>query len=186
MEKILWTSQTSFQPSGKFHTVQAIKENLGYVSENYEEEYEQYQSGELYEKSYTLPDESVITLSEGCIECGEHLFNSQIGGFSTQQLTYNSIMNCDPEIREDLFRNIVLSGGTTMFKGFGQRLYNEMKELAPDTMKVRVIACPERQFLVWNGGATLSTLDSFSNELITKADYKEFGESVVDRKCMDY
>jgi actin len=31
--------------------------------------------------------------------------------------TFNSIMKCDVDIRKDLYSNIVLSGGTTMFPG---------------------------------------------------------------------
>jgi actin, other eukaryote len=31
--------------------------------------------------------------------------------------TFNSIMKCDVDIRKDLYNNIVLSGGTTMFEG---------------------------------------------------------------------
>ena len=70
-----------------------------------------------------------------------------------------------------------------MFKGFGERLYKEMKELAPGVMKVKVIASPDRKYAVWKGGSTLSTLASFSSMWITKSDYDEFGETVVHRKC---
>jgi actin-related protein len=31
------------------------------------------------------------------------------------KFTYDSIMKCDPDIKKDLFRNIVLAGGCTMF-----------------------------------------------------------------------
>jgi len=49
-------------------------------------------------------------------------------------------MTCDLDVRKDLYANIILSGGTTMFPGLGERLYKEMKELAPQTMKAKVIA----------------------------------------------
>ena len=45
-------------------------------------------------------------------------------------------MNCDLDVRKELYGNIILSGGTTMFDGFGERLYKEMKQLAPVTIKV--------------------------------------------------
>jgi len=70
-----------------------------------------------------------------------------------------------------------------MFTGFGERLYTEMKGLAPQTMKVKVIASPDRKYMVWKGGSTLSTLSTFKSMWISKADYDEHGESVVHRKC---
>jgi len=92
-------------------------------------------------------------------------------------------MNCDLDVRKDLYSNIILSGGTTMFPGMGERLYAEMKSLAPSTMKVKVIATPDRKYMVWKGGSTLSTLSTFGSMWITRADYDEFGETVVHRKC---
>jgi len=36
--------------------------------------------------------------------------------------TFQSIMKCDVDIRKDLYANVVLSGGTTMFEGIGERM----------------------------------------------------------------
>ena len=38
------------------------------------------------------------------------------------ELSYNSIMKCDVDIRKELYANIVLSGGTTMFNGIAERV----------------------------------------------------------------
>ena len=43
-----------------------------------------------------------------------------MGGF--HELVYGSIMKCDIDIRKDLYSNIVMSGGTTMFPGIAERL----------------------------------------------------------------
>ncbi|VAH17262.1 unnamed protein product [Triticum turgidum subsp. durum] len=40
-------------------------------------------------------------------------------------LDYNSIMKCDVDIRKDLYGNIVLSGGSTMFPGIADRMSKE-------------------------------------------------------------
>lgn len=53
-------------------------------------------------------------------------------------------MGCDIDVRKDLYKNIVLSGGTTLFEGFSQRLTNEIVKLAPATAKVTCVAVPER------------------------------------------
>jgi actin len=92
-------------------------------------------------------------------------------------------MACDLDVRKDLYSNIILSGGSTMFENFGERLYKEVKTLAPQTMKVKVIAGPDRKYAVWKGGATLSKLSTFAGMWVTRADFDEFGETVVHRKC---
>merc|ERR1712126_127335 len=69
-----------------------------------------------------------------------------------------SIMKCDVDIRKDLYANVVLSGGTTMFQGIGERMTKELTALAPSTMKIKVVAPPERKYSVWMEG--LSCLPS--------------------------
>ena len=54
--------------------------------------------------------------------------------------TFQSIMKCDVDIRKDLYSNVVLSGGTTMFAGIGERMTKELTALAPSTMKIKVVA----------------------------------------------
>jgi actin beta/gamma 1 len=65
------------------------------------------------------------------------------------ETTYNSIMKCDVDIRKDLYANTVLSGGTTMYPGIADRMQKEITSLAPSTMKIKVIAPPERKYSVW-------------------------------------
>lgn len=99
------------------------------------------------------------------------------------ELTYNSIMKTDVDIRRELYANIILSGGTTMYQGIAERLTKEVTALAPSSMKIKVIAPPERRFSVWIGGSILSGLSSFSNMWISKAEYEECGSAIVHRKC---
>ncbi len=53
-------------------------------------------------------------------------------------------MKCDLDIRNDLYGNILMSGGNTMFDGFKERLYKEIEYLAPCNMKIKINAPPER------------------------------------------
>ncbi|CAO2646361.1 Actin, cytoplasmic 2, partial [Lemmus lemmus] len=85
------------------------------------------------EKSYELPDGQVITIGNE---------------------------RCDVDIRKDLYANTVLSGGTTMYPGIADRMQKEITALAPSTMKIKIIAPPER-----------------------KQEYDESGPSIVHRKC---
>ncbi len=57
------------------------------------------------------------------------------------------------DIRKDLYGNIVLSGGTSMFPGMADRMSKEITQLAPSSMKIKVVAPPERKYSVWIGAS---------------------------------
>jgi len=99
------------------------------------------------------------------------------------ETTYNSIMKCDVDIRKDLYNNIVLSGGTTMYHQIQDRMQKEIQALAPASMKIKIIAPPERKYSVWIGGSILSSLSTFQSMWITKHEYDESGPGIVHRKC---
>jgi len=56
------------------------------------------------------------------------------------ELAFQSIMKCDIDVRKDLYENIVMSGGTTMYQGIAERLEKEITALAPSKMKVKINA----------------------------------------------
>uniref|UniRef100_A0A671U5A1 Actin, alpha skeletal muscle A n=1 Tax=Sparus aurata TaxID=8175 RepID=A0A671U5A1_SPAAU len=93
------------------------------------------------------------------------------------------IMKCDIDIRKDLYANNVLSGGTTMYPGIADRMQKEITALAPSTMKIKIIAPPERKYSVWIGGSILASLSTFQQMWISKQEYDEAGPSIVHRKC---
>jgi actin-related protein len=70
-----------------------------------------------------------------------------------------------------------------MYPGIADRMEKELKALAPSTMKVKIIAPPERKYAVWIGGSILSSLTTFENMWISKREYDEAGPSIVHRKC---
>ena len=99
------------------------------------------------------------------------------------ETTFNSIKICDVDIRKDLYGNIVLSGGTTMYNGLPERMQKEISNLAPSTIKVKVVAPPERKYSVWIGGSILASLSTFQQMWISKQEYDESGPAIVHRKC---
>ncbi|XP_073526469.1 uncharacterized protein [Phyllobates terribilis] len=99
------------------------------------------------------------------------------------ETTFNSIMKSDVDIRKDLYNNIVLSGGSTMFPGLADRMSKEITALAPNSMKIKVVAPPERKYSVWIGGSILASLSTFQQMWISKAEYDESGPAIVHRKC---
>jgi actin len=92
-------------------------------------------------------------------------------------------MLCDIDVRKALYSNVVLSGGTTMFQGIGERMAKELVALAPSTVKIKVIAPPERKYSVWIGGSILSSLTTFQQMWVSKEEYDESGPGIIHRKC---
>jgi actin len=160
-----------------------------------------------------LPDGRIISLGDERFRVPEALFRPSLLGMKSpgvHELVYNSIMKvlaltntqqtipfqlssltirrppptqCDMDLRRDLLGNIVLSGGTTMFSGFADRLKKEIEALVPSSVRVRVIAAPERAHNAWIGGSILASLSSSQYMWITKEEYAEVGPSIVHRKC---
>ena len=96
---------------------------------------------------------------------------------------YNSIMKCDVNIRKDLYKNIVLTGGTSMFPGLAERLEKEVSSIPRSIVEVKVIAPAERKFSVWIGGSIVTSLSTFQQMWISKQEYDETGPSIIHRKC---
>ncbi len=67
--------------------------------------------------------------------------------------------------------------------GIADRMQKEITALAPPTMKIKIIAPPERKYSVWIGGSILASLSTFQQMWISKQEYDESGPSIVHRKC---
>eukprot|EP01083_Nonionella_stella_P140653 431769_1 len=169
--------------------VRDIKESgLCYVTEDGDTDRElySYEMNNEKERTYELPDGQAIVIGTERCRCPEILFKPNWWGLEAEgvhKLVHNSIMKCKVDMRKELCSNIVLEGGSTLFEGFGERLKNEIVSLVPQSFDVQVIAPPERKYSAWIGASIVASLSTFDEKWITKAEYDEFGPSIVHRKC---
>jgi len=186
MMKLLLEVGCSFSSSAEREIARDIKEKVSYVALDFDAELKSFQESASKDVQYTLPDGNIVTVGNQQFRCPELLFNpSKIGKEfpGIHELTFQSIMKCDVDVRKELYNNIVMSGGTTMFNGIAERVNKEIVALAPSTMKIKVVAPAERKYSVWIGGSILSSLSTFQTMWITKSEFEESGPTIVHRKC---
>ena len=185
LQKILGESGVDLCTSAEKEIVRDIKEKHAYVALDFDCELAECQNKNV-DVPYQLPDGQIINIGTQRFRCAESLFKPELIGMEPggiDQKTYESIMKCDIDIRSELYNNICLSGGSTMYTGLQERMQKEITALAPAGNKIRVLAPEERKYSVWIGGSILSSLTTFEQMWITKQEYDECGADIVHRKC---
>jgi actin-related protein len=188
LQKLLLESiNLNLSSAAEFETVKDIKQELCYVASDYDAEHAASKQSSENDKQYKLPDNAVVTIPNSVrIQCPELLFKPSLNGKNVKpihELAYHSVSEADIDIRKELCKNIILSGGTTMYSGIADRLKDEIQKLAPAGSEIKIIAGADRKFAVWKGASTLSSLSTFQASWVTKEDYDEHGAAVIHRKC---
>jgi len=184
LRRLLRQRGYSLSSSAEREIVRDIKERLCYIALDPEKELKLAEKISGTEKNYTSPDGNTLTVGAERFMAPELLFNPGVIGSEEaplDELIYQMVQRCDVDLRRELFSNIVLSGGSTMFPGLKERLHKELTELVPETTEVRIISPPERRYFVWIGGSILGSLKTFKILWVTRKEYREIGSTAVYR-----
>ena len=162
-----------FHTSAEKEVVRQMKEKVTYVALDPRKEEKEWARGvypgaeeERLSKiaEYTLPDGKKVRVGAERFRAPEILFDPELIGLEyagVHQMVVDAIQRTDMDLRKNLYANIVLSGGGTLTKGFGERLLGEMQRLAVKDMRIKIFAPPERKYSTWIGGSILAGLSTF-------------------------
>ncbi|KAI3651948.1 hypothetical protein MP228_003251 [Amoeboaphelidium protococcarum] len=175
-----------FWTSAEMDLCRTIKEKCSYVASFGQLGPQQSHLHDIDYEEYVLPDGQVVKIGSERYLAPEILFKPEIVGsecVGVHEMLVNSINKVDLDLRRLLYENIILSGGTTLLKGFGSRLLAEVKQVSMRDVKIKIFAPPERKYSTWIGGSILASLSTFKKLWITAEEYEEDPE-VIHKKFM--
>ena len=186
-----------FNRTADFEVVREIKEKVCYLGYDLELEKKLALETTTVVQSYTLPDGRVIKVGAERFEAPEALFNPtllDVDGKGLADLVFEVINSSDISVRPELYKHIVLSGGSTMYPGLPSRLEKEIKSLylkhvakgdkaQAAKLKLRIEDPPRRKHMVFLGGSVLADIMKDKEAFwMTKKEYEEKGLEVLS-KC---
>jgi actin len=178
LNKILFEKGYEFTTPLEMELLAKIKETLCEVKKDSRDE-------SIEPKTYFLPDDSVVRLHYERHWIPEVIFDPSkidINKPGLHKCCFKSIMKSITDIRPEMFGNIVLAGGNTLFPNFKERLENEIRLQAPLKTEVKIDDAKHRMFSSWIGGSIIGNMDTFQYLCITRKEYEEQGVRIVHNK----
>merc|ERR1712083_1272501 len=133
----------------------------------------------LCNPSQTKPNQMGLTMQSKPNQMGLTLQSKPIQTKPNQmglaEAVVESVSACEPAAQPWLYRNILLTGGSMVFPGMRERLEQEVRTLAPDSMQVQVRVTPSPGLYPWQGGASLAKDPDLPQLYVTKEEYMEKG-----------
>jgi actin-related protein 3 len=204
IQSLLREREVGIPPEQSMETAKAIKERFCYVCPDISKEFAKYDSdASKWIKRYESLN--AVTKRPFAVDVGyERFLGPEIffhPEFANADFTIpisdtvdSVIQQCPIDVRRGLCRNVVLSGGSTMFKDFGRRLQRDLKRrvdhrlavseelsggrLKPKPVDVQVITHKMQRYAVWFGGSMLGSTAEFYQVAHSKADYMEKGPAI--------
>ncbi|KAH7106172.1 actin binding protein [Auriculariales sp. MPI-PUGE-AT-0066] len=186
----------AFNRTADFETVRQIKEKLCYVSYDIDLDDKLSEETTVLVESYTLPDGRVIRIGSERFQAPECMFQPHLVDVDSPgvaELLYQCIQAAPVDTRTELYKHVVLSGGSSMYPGLPSRLEKEMKQLylarvlAGDptrlkNFKIRIEDPPRRKHMVFLGGAVLADIMKNREEFwISREEWFEQGIRALDK-----
>ncbi|MHA1345763.1 MAG: hypothetical protein ACTSO3_05170, partial [Candidatus Heimdallarchaeaceae archaeon] len=163
-------------------------EELCYISENPKKEKLIWQKTNRKMRSANIIDDIFVKYDEILFEAPEILFRNEPLSVTGKpgdliDAVIECAQKCDSELFKAVLSNIVLTGGGTIYRGFKERFFSDIRSKLPDNIEINVKADNNRIIKSWIGGSMLASLKFFNerNLWVTKAEYENKGSSAVDR-----
>ncbi|KAF2029429.1 actin-related protein-like protein 3 [Setomelanomma holmii] len=193
------------EPDSSLQTAERIKEEYCYVCPDIVKEFARFdrEADDRFKKhtvNYANGKTTTVDVGYERFLAPEIFFNPEI--YSSDFLTplptiVDNVIQTSPiDVRRGLYKNIVLSGGSTLYKDFGRRLQRDIRHLVDARIKasearsggaksggleVQVITHKRQRHGPWFGGSLLGQTPEFKSYCHTKAEYDEIGPSIVRR-----
>uniref|UniRef100_A0A182WA97 Actin-like protein 3 n=1 Tax=Anopheles minimus TaxID=112268 RepID=A0A182WA97_9DIPT len=201
---LLREREVGIPPEQSLETAKAIKERYSYICPDIAKEFAKYDA-EPTKWMRHYEGINAITKQPFGVDVGyerflgpEIFFHPEFSNpdFTTplSEIVDTVIQNCPIDVRRPLYNNIVLSGGSTMFRDFGRRLQRDIKRsvdarlrisenlsegrIKPKPIDVSVISHHMQRYAVWFGGSMLASTPEFYQVCHTKAAYEEYGPGI--------
>uniref|UniRef100_A0A8C1RS95 Actin-related protein 3 n=1 Tax=Cyprinus carpio TaxID=7962 RepID=A0A8C1RS95_CYPCA len=204
IQQLLREREIGIPPEQSLETAKAVKERYCYICPDIVKEFTKYDMdpGKWIKKYKGI---NAISKNEFQIDVGyerflgpEIFFHPEFANPDFMQpisdVVDEVIQNCPIDVRRPLYKNIVLSGGSTMFRDFGRRLQRDLKRVVdarlkmseelsggrikPKPMEVQVISHHMQRYAVWFGGSMLASTPEFIQVCHSKKDYEEYGPRI--------
>jgi len=190
LQTLLKERNLNFNTPTEMDIVKDIKETMCYVVGDFDAAMRDAKESNACDKNYNLPDGKQIMIGNERFRCAEAMFRPEVLGKDIEGVHKNCFesitrSHTEASVRRDLFSNIILTGGSTLFEGMSERMQHEMSKLADGVnSKAKVLAPPERLYSVWLGGSILASLSTFQTMWISKQEYDEYGGAqIIHDKC---
>lgn len=183
--------------SSNLECAREVKENACFVSVNPSIDRKLALETTALNKTIKLHDGRTLTTNTERFEAPEILFSPHLIGKESpgiSRLLFDAIQAAPIDIRVDLYKHIVLSGGTTMFPGLPTRIERDLEAFHASRpgsidsgkqsarVKVKIEDPPERRHIVFLGAAVLADLMKDNDAFwVQRAEWQEQGPAVLRR-----
>ncbi|XP_062235244.1 actin-related protein 3B-like isoform X2 [Platichthys flesus] len=204
IQQLLRDRELGIPPEQSLETAKAVKERYGYICPDIVKEFTKYDCdpGKWIKQFHGV---NAVSQTPFHIDVGyerflgpEIFFHPEFANPDFMQpisdVVDEVIQSCPIDVRRPLYKNIVLSGGSTMFRDFGRRLQRDLKRVVdarlrlseelsggrikPKPMEIQVVTHHMQRYAVWFGGSMLASTPEFFQACHSKKDYDEIGPSI--------